>query len=432
MKKKEKQKAGDKFRQRIAFNLAKECLLGGKHDASMPQEDLFLTALASSSLAPQDGDQLIGIRTYKRGWLGEQRPQRWVQILLDEIVTEFGENTLCDWNLRINQNKLLHERKLQIALDNIASSEGVLAYTMERQGKIFQESAKAALERSKLAYEELNLSGDYSDGIYVGYFPGIDTTPSRWINRSAINDVLHEHLVALDVACMDYSATNIIGCNKLLYRIHERWNPHGANCFFECMEFGQSDFIQLDENDYLRKTIELKRYNDQATDGLDKHIFEKFIVPDNVYQTYDVFSPAKISEFLTSIPISKNISEHPLLDFWVLEFASSVAAFYWLVEAYRRRDGAYKIRHEQSIKTLDMVSFCYGLLWGGEDLEQCLCRLDIFPKSVFYEDYFDAFTIIRNKYHEILNHFGINVSEVQKAFEEFHNENAVVFVPRKY
>jgi len=124
---KEKQKTGDKFRQRIAFNLAKECLLGDIHDPSIPQEDLFLSALTRSNFASRDGDQVVGVRTYKSGWHGQQRPQRWLQVLLDEIVQEYAEEKLSKWNARIELNKSLHERKLQMALDHIASSEGLLA-----------------------------------------------------------------------------------------------------------------------------------------------------------------------------------------------------------------------------------------------------------------------------------------------------------------
>lgn len=426
----EKQKAGDKFRQRIAFNLAKECLLGDIHDPSMPQEDLFLDALTRSNFASRDGNQVIGIRTYKSGWHGNQRPQRWLQALLDDIVQEYAEEKLCEWNARIALNKHLHERKLQMALDHIASSEGLLAYTMEKQDKIFQDSAHSALERSKKQYEELKLSGEYRDGLHIGYFPGVDIKPSHWINRTAINDVLHEHLFALDVKCMDYSKENIVECNKLLTRIHERWNPRGSNCFFECMDFSQTEFIHFDEGDYLKKFISLNGSYDPTKDAFDPNIISRFKSPDNVYQTYDVFSPAKISEFLTKIPISKDISNHPLLEFWVMDFASSVAAFYWLFEAYRRRDG-YKIVPELSRRSLDIMEAGDKLLWREADIQECLCQLDIYTDSVFYKEYHDIFSLIRSKYHAILKQFGIDVSEIKDLFTDFYNKNAIVFVPSR-
>lgn len=430
MKTKEKQKSGDKFRQRIAFNLAKECLLGDIHDPSIPQEDLFLGALTRSNFASRDGNQVIGIRTYKSGWHGQRRPQRWLQALLDEIVQEYAKEKLSEWNARIALNKSLHERKLQMALDHIASSEGLLAYTMGKQDKIFQDSAKVALERSKKQYEALILSGEYRDGLHIGYFPGVDIKPSNWINRNAINDVLHEHLFALDVKCMDYSKENIAECNKLLNRIHERWNPHGSNCFFECMDFSQTEFIHFDEGDYLKKFVSLNGRYDPTKDAFDPHIISNFKSPDNVYQTYDVFSPAKISEFLTRIPISKDISSHPLLDFWVMDFASSVAAFYWLFEAYRRRDG-YKVVPELSSRSLDILDVGNKLLWGENDIQECLCQLDIYPDSVFYNEYHNIFSLIRSKYRSILSQFGIDVSEIKDLFADFYQRNAIVFVPSR-
>lgn len=423
-----KKNTGDKFRQRIAFNLAKKCLLGDKHNPSEPQEDLFMLEFSYTDFAKENGKASLDTRTYKNGWLGKSKSHLRVQDLLDKIVNKFGNSQLSEWSERQEQSKYLHERSLYKALGDITHHQGWHQYAIKNSPEIFQNQAEYAVERAKKTYEDMKSSGDYKDGINLSYIAGVDTEPSRWVNRSAINDVLHEHLNALDVMCMDYSATNIDVCNKLLSRIHGRWNPHGANCFFEFMDFSHSDFMCRDEGDYARKVEEFKRSN--YTDGLRRTIVEKFIIPDNIYQTYDVFSPARISEFLTSIPISKDISEHPLLEFWILEFASSVAGFYWLVDAYRRRDG-YAVIPQQSMKTLDAVSGGYDLLWGSSDIQQCLCQLGIYTRSEFYDDYHAIFSKVRVEYRSILKRFGIDVAELQDILKEFHSKNAIVFSPGK-
>lgn len=426
--KKEKQRSGDRFRQRIAFNLAKECLLGNKHDPSIPQADLFIDALSQSKLASADGTQRLEKRTYKSGWFGERKPQRWLQALLDDISHEYGGDKLVEWNERIALDKSLHERKLQEVLAEISSCEGFLANETKDQHSQYRKFAEMRLQSSKAEYEKLCSSGGGRDGLYVGYFPGVNKQPSNWINRNIVNDVLHEHLIAIDVACLEYTKENISECNKLLNRIHERWNPHGSNCFFEFKDFSQSDFITLDEGDYLKKVIKLNGSFDFGKDRFDPHIVARFKSPDSVYQIYDVFSPARISEFLISIPISKNISDHELLDFWLLDFASSVVSFHWLFEAYRRRDG-YKIMPELNIRALDLMAAGLELFWGEEDIQSCLCRMDIFSDSAFYEVYQCQFRLIRERYKSLLQQFGINVAEVKELLTDFDHAHAIVFTP---
>jgi hypothetical protein len=113
-----------------------------------------------------------------------------------------------------------------------------------------------------------------------------------------------------------------------------------------------------------------------------------------------------------------------------MDFASAVAAFYWLFEAYRRRDG-YKVVPELSRRSLDILAAGDKLLWGESDIEECLCQLDIFTDSVFYKEYHDVFILIRSKYHSILKQFGIDVSEIKELFADFYNRNAIVFVPSR-
>ena len=110
--------------------------------------------------------------------------------------------------------------------------------------------------------------------------------------------------------------------------------------------------------------------------------------------------------------------------------STSVATFYWLVEAYRRRDG-YQHIPEQSMKSLDTLSAGYSLLWESHDIQQVLCSLDIFSDSPFYEKYHKIFTLIRNRYHHVLKQFGIGVDEIQAIYEDFHARNVVTFFSEK-
>ena len=93
-----KKNTGDKFRQRIAFNLAKKCLLGDKHNPSEPQEDLFMLEFSYTDFAKENGKASLDTRTYKNGWLGKSKSHLRVQDLLDKIVNKFGSSQLSEWN----------------------------------------------------------------------------------------------------------------------------------------------------------------------------------------------------------------------------------------------------------------------------------------------------------------------------------------------
>jgi hypothetical protein len=384
--KKDKKKASDKFRQRIAFNLVKECILGKDHNPFEPQVKILKAAIKKSDFVRENGQNIIDLRTYENGWLGKSRPQLRLQGSLDEIIIKLGKVKLNEWTKREQKNQKLH---------NIALPEAMAGITPRQ----------------------------------MSYLPGVDTQPSRWIKREAINDVLHEHLNALDVLSMDCSFDNIDKCNNFLYKIHFRWDPHGKNYFFKCMDFNQDDFIHFDDADYKKQYIGLHGNFDSNKDCFDPSIIVEFKSPENIYQTYDVFSPAKINEFLLSIPISTDITEHPLLEFWTLEFASATAAFIWLVEAYHTRDAQMFI-YEQTRKTLDTTSFGHDLFWRDTDIQQCLCKLNIFHHTAHYERYYDLFNAVRNQYRSTLLKFGINISEIQLIVKNFHDKNVKIVYPK--
>ena len=409
-------RAGDKFRQRIAFNLAKECLLGKKHNPSEPQVDLFMAEFLSSNFSDKDNKTTLDVRTYENGWIGKSKPHIEKQLLLDDIVSEYKEKRLAQWLERNKNNESIHDRKLHIAFEQISICEGQSRSVGKVQGgtALHQYSINAAV-RAKKTYRDLESTGNFKDGITMSYYPGVDVQPSRWIKRNAINDVLHEHLLAIDIMTMEYSSSNIVVCDQFLNRIHKRWNPHGGNHFFEQMNFSQSDYIYLDEDVDSGKTNALISTNELY--GTLYKCIERYKSPDNVYETYDKFSPLKICDFLISIPFSKDISKHPLLDFWLLEFASATAGFHWLSE--KTHGGGSRPMEVSSTKLLDNMSFGYELLWGNIDVAGCLSFIDIYPSSVLYISYHAIFSKIRTEYKSILKRFGIDVSELQMLLKNY-------------
>lgn len=131
-----KKNTGDKFRQRIAFNLAKKCLLGDKHNPSEPQEDLFMVKFSYTNYAKENGKTSLDTRTYKNGWLGKSKSHLRVQDLLDKIVKEFENSQLLDWIERQEHNKYLHERALYKAFDNITYHQGWHQYAIKNSPAI--------------------------------------------------------------------------------------------------------------------------------------------------------------------------------------------------------------------------------------------------------------------------------------------------------
>ena len=364
---KNKENLGAKFRYRIAFNLAKECLLGKEHVPSEPQENLFFNKFKGTEFADTAGNIKFDARTFKSGWSGARKPQTEKQSLLDEIVNTFSGNNLKEWKLRSDKN---------VALKNATETS------------IFT----------------------------VGYYPGVDIQPSNWIKKEAHNDLLHEHFCALEARCLiGTSIDKIEACNQELKKIHQRWAPNEENFFFEYFDLYGSDneYIDLVESIQTREVI--KKIEEEG--GLATAIIDKVIEPKRAIDAYDFFSPASVCQFLSAMPLSNNITEHPLLDFWIVELASSVLVVQGLADGfYWGNLDTYQTPKEME----DVLSTGFELLWGYSSIDICLKKyLKISKTNIFYDEYHKAFSLFRDRYAEILNEFGISVKELQDVFNEY-------------
>lgn len=68
----------------------------------------------------------------------------------------------------------------------------------------------------------------------------------------------------------------------------------------------------------------------------------------------------------------------------------------------------------------DVLSTGFELLWGYSSIDICLKKyLKISKTNIFYDEYHKAFSLFRNRYAEILNEFGIAVTEIQDVFNEY-------------
>lgn len=360
---KDKSLRGDKFRQRVAFNIAKHALIGKKHKPLFAQANDFMRHLEQSSLAFESGETEISKGTYYNGWSYETKSNLKTRAVLDAIVKANPKN-LEEMMRLIDYDKSLHLR-------NVPAGEKI----------------------NRLVNE---------DGITVGYFPGIELSPSKWIAREASKDIFHAHLDAIDQLGMAYTSYTIKSCFEKLYDIHSRWDPDGGSYFYEVL-------INPYVTDF--KNIEM-------SDGV-----LEFSEPDCFVHIYDYFSPAKISEYLVSIPLFKDISKHPLLDFWIIDYATSVLLFYWLM--YSRRMNKYfgsipNCAHEAREK----VGAGKSLFWEVNGIGTALSYLSIYAtKNSHYQRYYENFSSYSRRYEEILNSFGITKSEISGELTDFSKRN---------
>jgi hypothetical protein len=358
---------GAKFRYRIAYNLAKECLLGKEHIPSKPQEDLLIKKIS------------MRLSTFRDGWHGLQKPQTNTHDMLDALVSGYIENRLQAWKHRSVRNATLKNAAL-------------------------------------------------TPTFKVSYFPGVDMKPSNWIKKEAINDVLHEHLCALEARCLIASSKDKIdACEKDLKKIHERWVPDGSNCFFASFDLYSSEYGYIDMLKSIRAREGLKKIEKEG--GLTTTVLDKVIAPKKPIDIYDFFSPASVCQFLAAIPISNNITKHSLLDFWIMEFASSVLVVQGLIDGfYWKNSETFQTPKEME----DILTAGYELFWGESDVKVALMHLNIHSSSIFYDEYYKAFSLFRTRYAEILNEFGISVAELQDVFNEYTYREFKEMRPKKH
>lgn len=356
---------GDKFRQRIAFNIAKRALLGNKHNPLDMQINDFMLALQQTDLADISGDTDLSERTYIYGWQGGKRSNLKTRSALETLVNTNQKN-LSDQNKLIEEDKKLHFRN---------------APDPERDWK------------NRLVNE---------DGVTVGYLPGIELSPSKWIAREASKDILHAHIEAIDQLGMRYTSDSIKSCFEKLYHLHSRWDPDGGSYFYEVL-------VNPYDTDFQ---------NIEMSDGV-----LEFSEPDCFVHIFDYYSPAKISEYLVSIPLFKDISKHPLLDFWIIDYATSVLLFYWLM--YSRRMKKYMGTIPNCAhKAREKVGAGKSLFWEVNGIGTALSYLSIYAtKNSHYERYYENFSLYSRRYEEILNSFGITKSEISGELADFSKRN---------
>lgn len=354
---------GDKFRQRVAFNLAKQALLGKGHNPLDMQINEFMRSLQQSVLADPSGETELSERTYIYGWKGEKRSNLKTRSALDLLVKDNHKN-LRDLNKRVEDDKKLH----------------------------FRNSPESDL-KSRVVNK---------DGISVGYFPGIELSPSKWIAREASKDIFHAHLEAIDQLGMDYTSDAIQSCFSKLFQIHLRWDPDGGSYFYEALDDPYTTDFQFAE------------MNDGSIE---------FFEPDCFIHVYDYYSPARISEYLVSIPLFKDISRDPLLDFWIIDYATSVLLFYWLMYSRRMRKMLVTLpncAHE----TREKIAAGKSLFWEENGVETALSYLSVYPtKNIHYEQYYENFSSYRRRYEEILHSFGITKEEIIAELRAYSQRN---------
>lgn len=354
---------GDKFRQRVAFNIAKQALIGKKNKPLFAQANDFMMTLQQSSFALESGEVGLSRGTYYNGWKFKTRSTLKTRAILDAIV-KINQNNLEEMNLRVNHDKRFHQRNLPVT---------------ERKNRLVNQ-----------------------DGINVGYFPGVELLPSKWICREANKDIFHAHLESIDQLGMGYSSDTIQNCFTKLIQIHSRWDPTGGSYFYEALV------------DPYITDFDYAEMNDGAIE---------FFEPDGFIHVYDYYSPAKISEYLVSIPMFKDISTHPLLDFWVIDYATSVLLFYWLMYSRRmkRMLGAVpNCAHEAREKIVAGKS----LFWEENGVETALSYLSVYStKNIHYEQYYENFSLYSRRYEEILNSFGITKKEIIEELTAFSERN---------
>lgn len=358
---------GDKFRQRVAFNLAKQAMLGKRHNPLDMQINEFMRSLEQSVLADSSGETELSERTYIYGWKGEKRSNLKTRSALDLLVKDNHKN-LRDLNKRVADDKKLHFRN---------ASESDLKNKVVNQ-----------------------------DGISVGYFPGIELSPSRWIARDASRDIFHAHLEAIDQLGMVYTSDAIQSCFSKLFQIHLRWDPDGGSYFYEALvDPYATDFQSAEMND---GSIE-------------------FFEPDCFIHVYDYYSPARISEYLVSIPLFKDISRHPLLDFWIIDYATSVLLFYWIMYS-RRMNGMLGTVPNCAHETREKIAAGKSLFWEDNGVETALSYLSVYStKNIHYEQYYENLSLYSRRYEEILNSFGITKKEIIEELTAF-SERILDFV----
>jgi len=354
---------GDKFRQRVAFNIAKLALIGKKHKPLFAQANDFMRHLEQSSLAFESGETEISKGTYYNGWSCETKSNLKTRAALDAIVKANPKN-LEEMIQLIDYDKSLHLRDVP---------EG------ERKNRLVNE-----------------------DGITVGYFPGIELSPSRWIARDASRDIFHTHLEAVDQLGMSYTSDAIQSCFSKLFQIHMRWDPDGGSYFYEALvDPYATDFQSAEMND---GSIE-------------------FFEPDCFIHVYDYYSTARISEYLVSIPLFKDISRHPLLDFWVIDYATSVLLYYWLMYS-RRMKGMLGTVPNCAHETREKIAAGKSLFWEDNGVETALSYLSVYStKNIHYEQYYENFSLYSRRYEEILNSFGITKKEIIEELTAFSERN---------
>ena len=429
----------DKYRQKVAFNIVKACLLNELHNPFELQEKLLCTKL------PADLD----LRTFKTGWHNKTIPKEKTLKILDKIVlSDVHKNS--EIYKKISLNTQYHNLPLSKIVESLNQCEEALNNDSECEENLNSElkkdifyantnicryeyeNAKAAID----TFKENEKNHHNKDQLSMAYFPGVVLKASAWLSKSQINDPLHLHFLALDVLFMSNHKDLKLKkteCENILEDIHQRWNPTLGNAFFESVDIDESEYQYLLPADFKNNKLD----ENIGRDGLYYAVLEPIIYsPKCLSRSFDPIDKFKIIQFLASIPLSNNVEKNPLIDLFVLDFASATAVFMGLFDNQNTKN---EIDCYEDEKTNGM-NLGYDLFWSENSISSCLANINITTRHPFYNEHYRNFEFIRNQYEVILNRFGIKKSEVlesvdtyiKKQITTFNSKKTILPVTKKY